>query len=236
MPRAAILAAVTLALVAAPVAGAWAATVEDRYGPPPPADLSAPATASPSAGWLSWSGKTPAEAPARPAVRSTFEPLPRPAVSAWTPAVQHMPDRIATAALPTSLYSPAPKPAASSPARPADEPQNAEARLAEARAAPPAPWTSMGQASAAATPQTAAQAQTGLRPHFYSVARQYGVTPDPIPLPKQFFSDGSADLAAPPPPPAPHPFAGSQAANSPANTAANRAREVELETADSAAD
>jgi Meckel syndrome type 1 protein len=235
MPRAASLAAITFALVAAPAAGVWAATVEDRYGPPPPADLSAQVAAAPTVGWLSWSGKTPAEAPARASVRSTFEPAPRPAVSAWTPAAQHSPDRVATAALPTSLYSPAPRPMAESSARQAPAPRDAESRAAEARAAAPAPWTSMARASTAAAPQTSAQAQAGLRPHFYSVARQYGVTPDPIPLPKQFFSDGSTDLAAPPPPPAPHPFAGSQAANSPANTAANRAREVELETADSAA-
>jgi hypothetical protein len=93
----------------------------------------------------------------------------------------------------------------------------------------------MGRAVSAAAPQAQVQAQTSQAPHFYSVHREFGLNPDPIPLPRQFFSDGSGDLSAPPPPPAPHPFAGSQAANSPANTAANRAREVELETADSAA-
>jgi hypothetical protein len=234
MSRAATLAAVTVTLLtalAAPTAGVWAATVEDRYGPPPKAlDPVAPAVAPPVAGWLNWAHKTPAEAPAQSSVRSTFEPLPRPAVSAWTPPAQTAPDHVASAALPTSLYSPAPptRPMTANPA-----PQTAEPGSAEARAAAPAPWTSMGRAASAASPQ--AQAQTSQAPHYYSVHREFGLNPDPIPLPKQFFSDGSSDLSAPPPPPAPHPFAGSQAANSAANTAANRAREVELETADSAA-
>jgi hypothetical protein len=66
------------------------------------------------------------------------------------------------------------------------------------------------------------------------VHREFGLSPDPIPLPRQFFAGGSPDLAAPPPPLDPHPVPGTQAATSPANTASNRAREVELETADSA--
>lgn len=120
-------------------------------------------------------------------------------------------DRVAAVGLPTSLYS-AP----------------ASARQA------PAPWTSTGRAAATATP-TAAQTTANQPPRFYSVHREFGLKPDPIPLPQQFFADSAADLAAPPPPLAPHPVPGTQAATSPLNTAANRAREVDLETADSAA-
>ena len=71
---------------------------------------------------------------------------------------------------------------------------------------------------------------------FYSVHREFGVTPDPIPLAPRFFADAAnADLAAPPAPLPPHPVPGSQAAASPANSPANRARAIELDTADSTA-
>jgi len=110
------------------------------------------------------------------------------------------------AALPTSLYSPYP-------ARPAAE-------------AAPAP----GHWSPVPAPQAMNQP-----PHFYSVHRAFGLSPDPIPLPRQFFADAGPDLAAPPPPLPPHPVPGTQSATSPANTPSNRARQVEIETADSAA-
>ena len=74
-------------------------------------------------------------------------------------------------------------------------------------------------------------------PRFYSVARQYGVTPDRDPLPAQFFADSaSGDMAAPPPPLDPHPVPGTQAATSPANSADNRARQTAIDTADAGAD
>ena len=223
MSRAVTRALVTFAAVtalAAPVARAGAATVEDRYGPPPQADYGLAArAAAPASGWLSWSGKTPAAAQAAPAVQSPYTPSP--AASAWSPSPRRAPERIANATLPTSLYSPAPTP-------------RQEAASA-APAAQPAPWTSMGNAARAAEARD--ERSEPFHPaHFYSVQRQYGLQPDPIPLPKQFFAASTPDLAAPPPPLPPHPVPGSQAATSPENTAANRAREVELETADSAAD
>ena len=82
--------------------------------------------------------------------------------------------------------------------------------------------------------QPVAVAQTGLPPRRYSVDRQYGVQPDPIPLPAQFFADQAAsDLAAPPPPLDPRPVPGAQTVNSAAsaNTPANRARAIALDTA-----
>ena len=96
----------------------------------------------------------------------------------------------------------------------------------------PAVWTPPARTIAPA----ASSAGDNQPPRYYSVHREFGLTPDPIPLPAQFFADAaSADLAAPPPPLPPRPVPGTQAATSPANTPANRARAVELQTADSAA-
>jgi hypothetical protein len=237
MPRAATFA--LLIVLAAPAAGGAraAASTEDRYGPPRPAPaaLTPPPTpaatvAEPATGWLSWSHKT-AAAPV--AVQST-PALPRVSAPAYAATPPQRPERVATAALPTNLYAPYPP---------------SQSAVAPREPSNPAPWTSMGRAAqptgaqqAQSRPQapgtsvarSQAQTQTGQAPHFYSVHREFGLNPDPIPLPQQFFAGGSPDMAAAPPPLPPHPVPGTQAATSPANTAANRAREVELETADSA--
>jgi hypothetical protein len=59
----------------------------------------------------------------------------------------------------------------------------------------------MSAASAATTPPppTASAAGVGETARFYSVHRQYGLTPDPDPIPPQFFSQ-TADLSDPPGP------------------------------------
>jgi hypothetical protein len=95
----------------------------------------------------------------------------------------------------------------------------------------------MGRAASASASRTQTQTavQAAQPPHFYSVHRPFGLTPDPIPLPQQFFADGAPDLAAGPPLLPPRPVPGAQAATASANTASNRARQVEIETADSAA-
>jgi hypothetical protein len=49
-------------------------------------------------------------------------------------------------------------------------------------------------------PQQTAQAQNPNGPHFYSLHREYGIAPDPIPIPPRFFGP-TADLSAPPPDP-----------------------------------
>jgi len=49
-------------------------------------------------------------------------------------------------------------------------------------------------------PQRSAQAQNPNGPHFYSLHREYGIEPDPIPIPPKFFGP-TADLSAPPPDP-----------------------------------
>jgi hypothetical protein len=221
MPRAAILAIVTTLAVSAIGAWANAATTEDRYGPPPPvADAAAP-TAGPVSGWLSWSNKTPPPAPVRQAF--TAATLSDDQVPAPIAERAPRPDRLATAALPTSLYGSYPSLATR---------EVAPLPRANDDAAPPSPpsWSPTRQAAATPSP-----ARPGLPAHFYSVQREFGLTPDPIPLPQQFF-EGSADLSAAPPPLPPRPLTGSQAATSPANTPANRARAVQLQTADSAPD
>jgi hypothetical protein len=128
----------------------------------------------------------------------------------WTPPAE--------VAAPPPLPSPAPQPPAPQPIA--------------ALSPPPAP----AQAAPAPQPQSPAPSPDGVahsaQPvRIYSVARQYGVTPDPDPLPAQFFGE-DADMAAPPPPLPPKAVAGNQAATAPANTASNRAREVAIDTAD----
>ena len=75
----------------------------------------------------------------------------------------------------------------------------------------------------------------GAPPHFYSVARQYGVQPDPIALTPQFLAEsGSTDLAEPPPLPPPH-LSSAQTANMSAAAATNQTRAAN-EAAQSASD
>jgi len=112
-------------------------------------------------------------------------------------------------ATPTSLYEPPP-------------PRWRSADTA-APPQPPAP------APAPASPQVEGER---LPPHFYSVARQYGVQPDPVQLSPQFLaSTPQADMAEPPPIPPPH-VAGPQAANMSAAAATNQLRQAQEAAAD----
>jgi hypothetical protein len=207
MSRAATLTFLTATTALTAAASVSAASIEDRYGPPHPASGEAATTIRPSTGFLSWSMKAPAPASDAPmdTPRAAFVPVPAPA------------KRVAAAALPTSLYSAYPARAS------APQPERRQARWT------PAPY------SQPAAPLAPAAGSPGQAPHFYSVHRQFGLSPDPIPLPRQFFADNAPDLAAAPPPLPPRPVPGTQAATSSANTASNRARQVEIETADSAA-
>jgi hypothetical protein len=92
-------------------------------------------------------------------------------------------------------YVPLTWPGKTTAATPSEVPAPAPA-LAEPMT-PPAP-----RSAAAAAPPTnlyaAAQSQ-GQAPRRYSVHREFGVAPDPTPLPPQFFAGGpAADMAAPP--------------------------------------
>jgi len=100
---------------------------------------------------------------------------------------------------------------------------------------PPPRWR---PADAAPTPpqpasQPAPQAANGGQgPHFYSVARQYGVQPDPVQLSPQFLaSTPQVDMAEPPPLPPP-PTAGPQTANMSTAAATNQVRQAQEAAAD----
>jgi hypothetical protein len=146
---------------------------------------------------------------------------------------------------------PAPQPMLTWPGKPAATPvQKADDRYASPQRvaptslydSPPPRW----RPADAASPQPPASAPTptnpqvagpqvvgeGLPPHFYSVARQYGVQPDPVQLSPQFLaSTPQADMAEPPPIPPPH-TAGPQAANMSTAAATNQLRQAQEAAAD----
>jgi hypothetical protein len=206
----AVLAALTAPAMVLAMASAAAAGPQDRYGPPM-RDEPEPGDAVPTS-FLSWPGK------ATPPPATTQAAAPSPA-----------------RALPTSLYAPPPRLRPQIDARavpvlrplraaPATAPAVKAVRTASLGADPHPARAPVQPQSAPATnapaptrPQPAAAAASNLPPHFYSVSREFGAKPDPIPLPAQFFADsGATDLAGPPPPPAPHLIAG-QSASSAAN-------------------
>ena len=203
MPSAATLA--LTAAVAATIAGAWAvaAVAEDRYGPSQPVSAQ-PVASRPAGGFLSWPSKTPP--PQAVAIQAAPPQLAQRAASAEPMYRPARAEAIQASPLPASIYAPYPS------TQPAAQQPRAE------------PYS---RAAAAPTADTAHSSQA---PRYYSVHREVGLTPDPIPLPQQFVADGAtADMAAPPPPLAPHPVPGSQAvnANTAANTPANRTRALQ---------
>jgi len=132
---------------------------------------------------LTWPGKTAPAAPkplAAPVSPRAYAPM-QPPLNPYGPPAPALPP---AAALPTSIYAPPPPPAAPQAAQPAASP------------APASLLRGLAQADVAG-----ANGELGSSPRFYSLHRAYGDTPDPIPLPQQFFPAPS-DLAQPPPPPA----------------------------------
>jgi hypothetical protein len=133
---------------------------------------------------------------------------------------------------PVASHTPQPpSPQLAHAAKPKPQPAASKPPVAVAAVAPPPappepaepphrPWSATGP---------------GLPAHFYSTAREFGQQPDPdpVPLSSQFFADtGGTDLAAPPPPLDPRAVPGSQTVGSTAsaNTPANRARAIALDT------
>ena len=175
-----------LVLVVLPSLG-FAATVEDRYGPPP-APRPAPAVGQALASgpqpetyrgrFLTWPGRDPATPRiAVPAPISTASAAPRPAYRPPSPDAGPP-----AGALPASLYEPRPR--AEGP-----KPFTAPPRLATAAPAPP-PASAPPPAPAARPVQVAAAQplppvthSTPVRARFYSLHREYGDTPDPVSLP-----------------------------------------------------
>ena len=232
-----------LVLLAAPVLALSAAGVamagQDRYGPPMRPEPDAAEAAAPAT-YLSWPGKVAVAAPSAPATVAQAapararaqpraqdqEPLP-PALAAMRAPQRPLPASIYAPAAPSPQLRPAVQAAASPMLRPAEAPaayrdpppKPAPVRTAAVAVRPhPAPAPAAAQPSAPAPTAVAASAdQGGMPAHFYSVQREFGLKPDPIPLPNQFFADGSTgDLAGPPPPPPPHLIPG-QSASSAAN-------------------
>lgn len=144
--------------IAACTSPAFAA--QDRYGPPRTEEpLGARAAPVPAGSMLTWHGKTAIPQAANvPAAEERPEPLFSPAQHI-APPQPPVPQRVVMAPLP-----PAPP----------------TARVLPPAASPAPPY---GGRVAAAPPIATAQAAgaTG-RPRFYSVARQYGAQPDPIPV------------------------------------------------------
>jgi hypothetical protein len=206
MSRAALFAVIAAVALPASVAwgtAAWASTapIEDRYGPeapPLPAERPHPSV------FLNWPGKTAPTLPAQAAAAPSSAAVPMPAALPAPP-----PRRTARADLPTSLY-------AASPAR-------TQAAAAPLRQASPAPAPRQASAPSSWRSQSRYATADGAAPRRYSVAREFGVKPDPTPLPQQFFGP-SVDLADPPPLPPPKQVTGQNT-----NTAANQAR-ADLQT------
>ncbi|QUD86098.1 hypothetical protein [Phenylobacterium montanum] len=189
-----------IALLVAPVlalsAAGGALAGQDRYGPSMRPESGADQAPAPTT-YLTWPGKAPV------AARPAAEPRP----------------------LPSSIYAPPPalglrpaeSPSAYAPQKPA--PVRTASAALHPRPAPvakPAPPPAQPAAPVQPTPAAVA-ANSAMPAHFYSVQREFGLKPDPIPLPNQFFADGSSnDLAGPPPPPPPHLIPG-QSASSAAN-------------------
>ncbi len=171
----------------------------DRYGGETRhASAAVPSAAGPAPSLtgpkLSWSGKV--DAPAAPT---------RPAQSAYAPARgAYRPTGYAPVAQPPAQQQSAqaprgwtfvppigqPSPDAPGPNRPAP------AQLSSIYDPPPAPQQSAPAAPAQVAQNQVAQNPAETGPHHYSVHRDYGIEPDPIPLPPQFFG-ATADLSQP---------------------------------------
>ncbi len=183
-----------LSILAAGAVSAQAA--EDRYGPPrarstmEPAQAGAlPASAAPYTGqMLSWSGKTPGQAPqASPVTAAPVMPQP---IAAWAgpaaaaapgPRAAAYPSMSARAPI-TAAYAPAPQPVAPQRALPTslyDRPAAAPAAAAP-RYEPPA----RPQAALPPSPSAPVRAPGDAgRSKAYSVLREFGGVPDPIDIP-----------------------------------------------------
>ena len=161
----------------------------------PLSESQAPSARAAGLRMLSWPGKVvtaPRAKPqaAIPSARRIWNPetaaTPTPVLAApRAPAPILQQATRQTTALPASIY--APPPAASPRAAPA----------------PTVPAPVIQQASAARPGMTQARSSSDgdyQPPHFYSLYREYGQTPDPIPLNPQFFAAATPDLAQPPPP------------------------------------
>jgi hypothetical protein len=182
---------------------------ESRYGPTTPRQAPAVAAAAPVVRYdgpmLSWANKRQpsaevaaplpvASAPAQPAPVAAWAGYSAPPAPPRPVAYAPPPPTARPKALPTSLYAP-PRPApvaAATPGPARDWSSYRSVRMATAASAPaPTPTAAPARVSMAPTqtpaaspppPRQMAAASTGVTgARFYSVARESGLTPDPIP-------------------------------------------------------
>lgn len=191
-----------LAITILTVSAAGAQAAEDRYGPPrarsaaPAGQPGAlPASAAPYAGqMLSWSGKTPGQAP-QPSPVAAAPVMPQP-IAAWAgPAAAARGPRATsypslTAQAPTAAaYTPAPRPVAPQTALPTslyDRPAPAPVAAAPVPPAPRYEPPARPQAVLAPPPSAPAPVRAPSdagRSKAYSVLREFGGVPDPIDIP-----------------------------------------------------
>ena len=160
--------------------------VQDRYGPPRTESPTAGVVQLPPGALLDWSGKA-APQPAQPGPPALARPEP---LAPWAQRMAPRPTQApAPIVQPQAAVAPAAIPAArQQPALPLP-PQQARALPVPANG--PRPYVAqpyvaqpyVAQAMAAPPPVATAQAPgAAARPRFYSVARQYGAQPDPIPV------------------------------------------------------
>ncbi len=130
---------------------------------------------------LTWPGKVePARPRAQVQTASAPSPAPLRVQRYWDPRPQAQVQQPQATAPPTNIYAPAPPRIVASAQLPSAAPQAPAQRAAV---------------------QAVASSQDDYQPtHFYSLHRQYGQAPDPIPLSAQFFASSTPDLAQPPPP------------------------------------
>ncbi|MDP2260699.1 MAG: hypothetical protein Q8J89_13390 [Caulobacter sp.] len=180
-----------------------AQAAEDRYGPPRARPVTAPASqpgalpasAAPYSGqMLSWSGKTPGQAPQpSPVVAAPVMPQPiaawaGPAAAAPGPRAASYPSLTAPAPM-AAAYAPAPRPVAPQTALPTslyDRPASAPIAAAPAPPAPRYEPPARRQAVLAPPPSAPAPVRAPSdagRSKAYSVLREFGGVPDPIDIP-----------------------------------------------------
>ncbi|MDR3508309.1 MAG: hypothetical protein P4L64_10470 [Caulobacteraceae bacterium] len=189
----------------------------------PPAHPQIPAPTAPVKVAKVEPARTASLRPASPAITSIYTPPQGAPQPISKPIVQVV--RVAATPAPVSAPAPSAVPVKLASVKATKASHAAPTPAPASKASPvvasiPVPATAVVSQTALSQAQPQ---QTGEPPRFYSVHRQYGVTPDPIPLPAQFFADaGNADLAEPPPPVTPRILSNGQAASSATTTAAAR--------------
>ena len=151
---------------------------ESRYGPTTPRQATTAAAARYDGPMLGWSNKRQASTATGSAASSPARPAP---LAGWA-GYQPTP---APAAPPTSLYAtPRPAPTANAAAAPAAVKDWSSYRSARVSGVAPAATMTTPQPLAPAQPRQVAAANTGgTSARYYSVDRDYGLTPDAAPPP-----------------------------------------------------